>query len=39
MWLATLILLGITATLALWGWDEKTRMEQLESRRDTTKRD
>lgn len=28
MWLATLILLGITAILALWGWDEKTKVEQ-----------
>jgi len=33
MWLATLILLGITVVLALWGWDEKTEYEQEQSRR------
>ncbi len=38
MWLATLILLGIAAILALWGWDEKTRFEQLSARRDTTQK-
>ncbi len=34
MWLATLILLGIAAILALWGWDEKTRVEQVGAKRD-----
>ena len=33
MWLATLILLGIAVVLALWGWDEKTQYEQVESGR------
>ncbi len=32
MWLATLILLGITVVLALWGLDEKSKVEQLEAR-------
>ena len=33
MWLATLILLGISVVLALWGWDEKTQYEQVENSR------
>lgn len=32
MWLATLILLGIIVVLALWGLDEKSKLEQLEAR-------
>jgi len=38
MWLATLILLGITVVLALWGLDEKSKVEQLEAQRDKTRK-